>query len=75
MDEIRHIARVGYATIEEELEIGLISIAVPVYNRRAEVVAALSTSSTTARRSMIAFKQAALPVMQRAAEDITCILP
>jgi IclR family pca regulon transcriptional regulator len=39
MDAIRRIQEAGFATIKEELEVGLLSIAVPTKNRRDETVA------------------------------------
>ena len=40
--EIKTIREIGYATIEEELEPGLWALALPIYNRRGQCLAALN---------------------------------
>lgn len=48
-DEIRKAQELGYATMDEELEIGLRSIAVPVTDSRGQIVAAMGASTSSAR--------------------------
>jgi IclR family pca regulon transcriptional regulator len=61
--------------VDGELEPGLLSIAVPIKNRRDETVASLNVSSSAARSTMPAFCALALPVMRATATEITKILP
>jgi IclR family pca regulon transcriptional regulator len=37
MEQIRNVREIGFATVEEELEVGLLSIAVPIMNRYGRV--------------------------------------
>ena len=49
MQELALVRRQGYAVIDQELEIGLCSIAVPVLNDRSEVIAALNIGAPAAQ--------------------------
>jgi IclR family pca regulon transcriptional regulator len=48
MAELQSVREQGYAVIDQELELGLCSIAVPLRNRRGEVVAALNVGAPAA---------------------------
>ncbi len=48
MDELARVRRQGYAVIDQELELGLRSIAVPLENARGRVVAALNIGAPAA---------------------------
>jgi IclR family pca regulon transcriptional regulator len=75
MDSIRKVREAGFATIEEELEAGLLSIAMPIRNRRGNTVASLNVSSSATRTTLADFCTIALPVMRQTALDIGTILP
>jgi IclR family pca regulon transcriptional regulator len=75
MDSIRKVREAGFATIEEELEAGLLSIATPIRNRRGNTVASLNVSSSATRTTLADFCTIALPVMRQTALDIGTILP
>jgi IclR family pca regulon transcriptional regulator len=60
-DEIRRVRQQGFALIDEELEIGLRSIAVPIRNSSGRVVAALNTGLQTSRASCEALRTDILP--------------
>lgn len=49
MAAIEEVREKGYALINQEMEVGLISIAVPVYNSMGEVVAALNAGAQAQR--------------------------
>lgn len=49
--ELEHIREQGYAVVEEELEVGLASVAVPICNRAGTTVAAMNTSVAVTRQS------------------------
>lgn len=63
-------ARDGYALVDQELEDGLRSIAVPVRDRAGRVVAAVNVSSHAARRTAEQAREAVLPLLRRAAARI-----
>jgi DNA-binding IclR family transcriptional regulator len=48
-DELDRVRRDGYATSFEQLELGLHAVAVPVFDSRGEVVAAVSASGPAFR--------------------------
>ena len=68
--EITKVKMQGYSLVEQELEIGLTSISVPVHNREGKVVAALNVSthmSQTARQQIFAV---ILPALQQCARQV-----
>jgi IclR family pca regulon transcriptional regulator len=65
----------GYALIDEELEVGLRSIAVPVRGASGNVLAALNVGAQAARVSVEQMKQEFLPVLQRGAQELSVLLP
>lgn len=48
MEELAYVRREGYAVIDQELELGLCSIAVPLTNDRGRVIAALNIGAPSA---------------------------
>ncbi|MDT7679801.1 MAG: IclR family transcriptional regulator, pca regulon regulatory protein [Pseudonocardiales bacterium] len=48
-DAVREAAESGFATSDEELELGMRALAVPVWDARGRTVAAMSVSTSTAR--------------------------
>ena len=65
----------GYALIDEELEVGLRSIAVPVRGASGAVVAALNVGAQTTRVTARQMKEDFLPVLLRGAQDLAVLLP
>ena len=68
--EIANVAVQGFAIIDEELEIGLRSIAVPVRDRAGRVVAAINISTQSSRFSPDEMKALILPALRDAAGSI-----
>ncbi|MFI9583550.1 IclR family transcriptional regulator C-terminal domain-containing protein [Streptomyces sp. NPDC052236] len=64
------VAREGYSLIDEELEEGLRSIAVPVHDRAGRVVAAVNVSMHASRRSADEARAETLPPLREAARKI-----
>jgi len=64
----------GYAVIEQQLQVGIRGIAVPLKNRRGEVVAALSTSMPVANESLEAALDRVLQPMQDMALSMLNVL-
>jgi IclR family pca regulon transcriptional regulator len=67
---IRAAAADGFALVDEELEIGLRSIAVPIRDRPGRIVAAVNVSTQSARFTPTAMRRDILPPLRRAATDI-----
>lgn len=65
----------GYAINDEELELGLRSISVPVRGASGQVVAALNVGAQAARVSVERMQQEFLPVLQRGAQELSVLLP
>ena len=68
--EILRAARQGFAIVDEELEIGLRSIAVPVRDRSGKVIAAINISTQSSRFSPEEMKALILPPLKNAAHAI-----
>ncbi|QDD66291.1 IclR family transcriptional regulator [Herbaspirillum seropedicae] len=65
----------GYAVIDEELEVGLRSIAVPVRGASGNVLAALNVGAQAARVSVAQMEEEILPVLLRGAQELSVLLP
>ena len=68
--ELAKIRRQGYALVEQEIELGARSLAVPVYNQAGEVVAGINTLTNAAIVSKKQLVDECLPVMWDAAQEI-----
>ena len=62
-----HVVRAGYAIVDQELELGLRSIAVPVRDLAGKVVAAMNISTQASRVSVAELEQRLLPELKLAA--------
>jgi IclR family pca regulon transcriptional regulator len=69
-DAVLKAARDGYAVVDEELEIGLRSIAVPIRDRTGAVVAAINVSTQSGRFSVREMERIMLPLLNKAAAGI-----
>ena len=69
-DAIRKAGSDGYALVDEELELGLRSIAVPIRTRDGQTVAAINVSTQAARLSAAELRRDVLPVLREAATGI-----
>jgi IclR family pca regulon transcriptional regulator len=65
----------GYALSDEELELGLRSIAVPILDRSGRMAAAMSISSQTHRLTLKQVIHRHLPVLRKAATKIAQAIP
>jgi len=70
LDAIRTAQKQGFAVIDEELELGLRSIAVPVFDSRRRLVGAMSASASSARVSVAQMMRNFLSTLQRYAEKL-----
>lgn len=69
--ELEAIRRLGYAVIEEELELGLRSIAVPVFDHTRRVIAAINVGTQAQRVPREELTGRILPVLKAAAAEIS----
>lgn len=75
MAEIRKAREQGYALIDQELEPGLVAVAVPVKNLRGETVAAINICGHTIQTSLEKLTSTCLPEALKAARQIGARLP
>jgi IclR family pca regulon transcriptional regulator len=64
----------GYAVIDQELEIGLVSIAVPVFDRAGRIQAAINVGTHASRFPPQALVSDILPRLKAAQADLSRIL-
>ena len=74
MKEIEFVGRHGYAIIDEELEIGIRSIAVPICNAQGEMIAAMSLSVATSRMTREGVVEHLLPELEAARRHLAAVL-
>jgi IclR family pca regulon transcriptional regulator len=74
MSELQRVREQGYAVIDQELEIGLCSIAVPVRNMRGTTIAAINVGAQAARVSVDEMIERYLPAMQSTRDTIAGLL-
>lgn len=71
---LRSIRRSGYAVCDQEYEVGLRSLAVPVYAPSGRVVATLNLSGSAPRISMLDLQTRFLPHLRNAAAELGVFL-
>jgi IclR family pca regulon transcriptional regulator len=67
--ELAKVKEQGYALVNQELEVGLVAVAVPVRDRNGRVRAAINLSTHIGRKS-VEDMRALVPAVQQAAADI-----
>lgn len=72
---LREVQSGGFALVDQELEEGLRSIAVPLWNRRGEPLAAMNVSGQANRLSPETMRREFLPVLLRTADELRGLLP
>jgi IclR family pca regulon transcriptional regulator len=68
------VVRAGYAIVDQELELGLRSIAVPVRDLVGKVVAAMNISTQASRVSLAELERRFLPELQAGASELGAML-
>ena len=64
----------GYSIVDQELEIGLRSIAVPVFDTSGKAVAAINIGAQASRASARHMQQEFLPPLHAAARELSLLL-
>lgn len=73
--ELKKVREQEYALVDQELEIGLCSIAVPIRNRSGNVIAAMNFGGHIARLNVDNAVKKYLPILMDASRNITASLP
>ena len=68
------VAADGHAIVDQELELGLRSVAVPVRDLRGKVVAAMNISTQATRVPLTDLTRRFLPVLEAAARELSSML-
>ena len=72
---LAQVRRQGWSLVSEELELGLMSMAVPIRDRAGRTVAAINVSSRPQQQSAAEMQRRCLPLLQSVAERISAMLP
>jgi len=72
--ELVTVTKQGFAVVDQELELGLRSLAVPVFAGGAKAVAAINIGTQAARTPKSELGQRFLPVLRKAAKSISACL-
>ncbi len=67
---LREVRAAGFESVQDELDYGIVSIAVPVFDRERQIAAAINCSTSTTRVSRGELEKSRLPLLQRAADEI-----
>ncbi|MGH9733012.1 MAG: IclR family transcriptional regulator domain-containing protein [Candidatus Acidiferrales bacterium] len=73
-DELAEIRRKGYSIVDQELEMGLRSIAVPVTGKADAVVCAMNVGTQAARVPITELRETIYPRLRSAAQQLSTIL-
>jgi IclR family pca regulon transcriptional regulator len=71
---LRNVRRNGYALVDQELEVGLRSLAVPVYSPSGRVVATVNLSGNAPRMPVFDMQTRFLPHLRNAANELGAFL-
>lgn len=67
---IENVRKDGFSIVDEELEIGLRSIAVPILDSRGTICSAMNASSQASRLPLVEFRRTFLPALRQAASEL-----
>lgn len=73
-EAVLQVRRQGYAMVDQELETGLRTIAVPLKNFRGDTVAAMNVSAHAARQPLDELRERCLPVLLQAQAQLAQLL-
>ena len=73
-EQLARVRRQGYAINDQQLEIGLRSIAVPMHSRKGGVVAAMNVGVNASQVSAQELRERVLPLLQRTAMELALLL-
>ncbi len=67
---LKQVRKQGYASVQDELDYGIVSVSVPIINDRGETLAAINCSTATTRITQEEMIRTRLPVLQEGAKRI-----
>lgn len=73
-DELADVKRKGYCIVDQELELGLRSIAVPVVSKANVVICAMNVGTHAARVPVVELRETIYPRLRAAAQQLSAIL-
>jgi IclR family pca regulon transcriptional regulator len=73
--EIKRVRAQGYAIVDQELELGLRTVSVPVYDRYRHVSFALNVATHASKVSMKRAEEEFITLLQQVSREITAALP
>jgi IclR family transcriptional regulator, pca regulon regulatory protein len=71
---LEQVKKQGWALVDQELEVGLRSLAVPIFDFKGCPVGALNIATHASRWTMGALQKDALPVLRQAAHSVSALL-
>lgn len=71
LEALNKVSKQGFAIIDQELEIGLCSVAVPIFDRGGKVIASLSISTNILKNDLTTIEQKFLPILKQSADILT----
>lgn len=71
---LKECRRQGFASVQDQLDYGIVSVAVPVFGNSGEILAAINCSTATTRINQEEMVETRLPLLQKAARDIESAL-
>lgn len=71
LEALQQVKQQGFAIVDQELEVGLLAIAVPIINNKGKAVAAMGISTQAQRRSREELINEFLPILKDGAQRIT----
>lgn len=72
--ELERTRQQGYALVDQELDIDLRTLAVPLHNNRGQLVAAVNLGASAARRSLDDLVARGLPLLRQAQRELRALL-
>ncbi len=67
---LKQCRREGFASVQDQLDYGIVSVAVPVFGSSGEILAAINCSTATTRINQEDMVETRLPLLRKAARDI-----
>lgn len=75
LNEVYLARKNGYSVVNQELEVGLCSVSVPILSKEGKALAAINISSQTQKMDKKRLKEELIPSLQAAAKKISTVLP
>ncbi|MEM1025477.1 MAG: IclR family transcriptional regulator C-terminal domain-containing protein [Myxococcota bacterium] len=72
---LRQVREEGYSLVDQELEVGLRSLAIPLRDAEGRVRAAINISAHASRTESGELRERYLPALRKAAADVSVLLP